>query len=400
MVQKGVNDSRELDEDFWNEFIELYSNEDIRELIEFSDDAISIPDLMDFLRNYSNIILCGGGQNECLKEVEIALMALGINYQKYNDFIYEKNNVNENIDPEEAYSDENALNTVLHGKRDVGLININQEDIKIVTDNHPDVKFIHITPIGSKTREEYINSLTPGWSIISATQFADTNYIVYRDNPNGRYHSSKLLKIMQDRQGFVPTDNKGETFKIGKHLGYKTDAVKQFIKNKNINEKDVPKTIEKKVGKVLFGDNPEIAKLQNEPVEKNTPIEQNIISTLSTWTINSTPQGEQKIISATKDLVTLQKHFPEILNPPYGKIAYRGTSLETIEINQWIIDNQNDITEIDGGFVRFNKQFQYNPHRIVSSWTTTFNKALSIFPPSVIVGPNFSPIISITSLFV
>jgi hypothetical protein len=76
MIEKGVNDSRDLDKEFWNSFIEKYNKEDIRELLEFSDDCINIPDLMEELEDYRGIVLCGGGIKQCLKEVEIALNAL------------------------------------------------------------------------------------------------------------------------------------------------------------------------------------------------------------------------------------------------------------------------------------------------------------------------------------
>jgi hypothetical protein len=88
MVEKDVNDSRELDEDFWNEFVDRFGNQDIRDLLETSDDMINIPDLMDFLRNYRGIILCGGGINECLKEVEIALQALNKPFNVLTKFTY------------------------------------------------------------------------------------------------------------------------------------------------------------------------------------------------------------------------------------------------------------------------------------------------------------------------
>jgi hypothetical protein len=92
MIEYDINDSRELNQEFWDEFISRYGKDHVRELLEFSDDCINIPDLMDFLRRYSNILLCGGGQNECLKEVEIALMALDKPYTKMDSYIYEKNN--------------------------------------------------------------------------------------------------------------------------------------------------------------------------------------------------------------------------------------------------------------------------------------------------------------------
>lgn len=91
MMEYDINDSRDLDAEFWGEFIKRYGRENVRELLEFSDDCINIPDLMEFLSSFSNIILCGGGHKECLKEVEIALMALDKSYDRMDSFIYEKN---------------------------------------------------------------------------------------------------------------------------------------------------------------------------------------------------------------------------------------------------------------------------------------------------------------------
>ena len=88
MVDNDIHDSRELDEDFWNEFIEKYGDEDIRELLEFSDDAINIPDLMEELKPLNNIVLVGGGINQCLKEVEIALDVLDKKYYTWSKFTY------------------------------------------------------------------------------------------------------------------------------------------------------------------------------------------------------------------------------------------------------------------------------------------------------------------------
>ena len=88
MIENKINDSRDINKDFWNKFIEEYGNEDIRQLIELSDDCIYIPELISFLKNYSNIIICGGGRLECLKEVEIALKALDKSYETYDEFIY------------------------------------------------------------------------------------------------------------------------------------------------------------------------------------------------------------------------------------------------------------------------------------------------------------------------
>lgn len=111
MVEYDVNDSRDLDSEFWSEYVSRYGEQDIKELMEVSDDCINIPDLMDFLRNLNNIIICGGGENECLKEVEIALQALGKNYQRLDNYIYEKTNELKNMGPinEEKNGDKVAL---------------------------------------------------------------------------------------------------------------------------------------------------------------------------------------------------------------------------------------------------------------------------------------------------
>ena len=88
MIEKEVNDSRDLDNEFWNEYISKFGNENVRKLLEFADDAVNIPDLMNELQNYRGIVLCGGGVNECLKEVEIALQALGHQFNLLTKYTY------------------------------------------------------------------------------------------------------------------------------------------------------------------------------------------------------------------------------------------------------------------------------------------------------------------------
>lgn len=87
MIKKDVNDSRDID---WDDFMEDTSGnkEYVRNLLEYSDDLVSIPDLMNFLDSYTNIILMGGGIDGCLKEVEIALMSLDIKYEILKKFTY------------------------------------------------------------------------------------------------------------------------------------------------------------------------------------------------------------------------------------------------------------------------------------------------------------------------
>jgi len=91
MMQNNINDSRDIDEEMWIQFMQQYQHDqsDVRDLLEFSNDLINIPDLMEFLQRYNqNIILCGGGLSECLKEVEIALMAMDKQYKLFTQYCY------------------------------------------------------------------------------------------------------------------------------------------------------------------------------------------------------------------------------------------------------------------------------------------------------------------------
>lgn len=90
MITNDITDSRDIDNDMWNDFMNTtdHSRQDVRDLLENSDDLINIPDLMDFLQNKNNLILTGGGINECLKEVELALLALNKPYSVMSKFTY------------------------------------------------------------------------------------------------------------------------------------------------------------------------------------------------------------------------------------------------------------------------------------------------------------------------
>jgi len=91
MVKNDINDSRDIDEANWQEFMTWaqVDESEIRDLLENASDMINIPDLMDFLENYGGrISICGGGINECMKEVEIALQAMEKPYQVLTAYTY------------------------------------------------------------------------------------------------------------------------------------------------------------------------------------------------------------------------------------------------------------------------------------------------------------------------
>lgn len=91
MVRHDINDTRDINTEMWQDFMtETGADQsDVRDLLETADDMINIPDLMNFLKNYGGkIVLTGGGINKCLKEVEIALMALRKPYNVLTAYTY------------------------------------------------------------------------------------------------------------------------------------------------------------------------------------------------------------------------------------------------------------------------------------------------------------------------
>lgn len=91
MIKHNIHDSRNFNDKLWNLFLQENNidQSNVKDLLEFADDAIHIPDLIDYLKKFNgNIVLCGGGINECLKEVEIALMAMNKQYRVLTKYTY------------------------------------------------------------------------------------------------------------------------------------------------------------------------------------------------------------------------------------------------------------------------------------------------------------------------
>ena len=92
MIVNDITDSREMTKEMWKEYARgqqhPWTREELITLLENSSEMINIPDLMEFLRPLSEIVLTGGGINECLKEVEIALKSLNKNYKVLSEFTY------------------------------------------------------------------------------------------------------------------------------------------------------------------------------------------------------------------------------------------------------------------------------------------------------------------------
>lgn len=86
MWKKDIRDSRNVDSEEWPDHVD----EDLINIVNKSDDPLLVPELMDYAnKNISgSISLCGGGVKECLKEVEIALLALNKTYNISHKWTY------------------------------------------------------------------------------------------------------------------------------------------------------------------------------------------------------------------------------------------------------------------------------------------------------------------------
>jgi hypothetical protein len=77
MLEEGLSDSREL-------------STEMQEQFGLSEDtAISIPyDLIEVLRDFNGADICGGGDNDCLREVELLAEGAGLRFNRLYQFVY------------------------------------------------------------------------------------------------------------------------------------------------------------------------------------------------------------------------------------------------------------------------------------------------------------------------
>lgn len=90
MFENNIKDTVNFLKKQWNLYQSTtkFNNNELRDLLENSDNFMILPDMLNFLKDMKNIILLGGSEIECLKEVEIALKALDIPFKKEKDFIF------------------------------------------------------------------------------------------------------------------------------------------------------------------------------------------------------------------------------------------------------------------------------------------------------------------------
>ena len=122
--------------------------------------------------------------------------------------------LDETIPASDAYRDESVLQTIIDGRRDMGLIAFDfQPHLRnIALEN--DFKIIPI--------EQSHHNVGMG--------------IVYRDNPNGLKRAKRLLEIMNSHGGYVKDETPEEAREIGELFNYDEESINDYI-NRNYGEK-------------------------------------------------------------------------------------------------------------------------------------------------------------------
>ena len=93
--------------------------------------------------------------------------------------------------------------------------------------------------------------------------------------------------------------------------------------------------LEFKYGKVLFGQESDLAKLQGEPEEKNTREESGVYNTIKKYIGDEQNSNKEKVKQDLLKIKDLKPVAPNLLKPDY-KLYYRGTTIsETALLKQF-----------------------------------------------------------------
>lgn len=137
-------------------------------------------------------------------------------------------------------------------------------------------------------------------------------------------------------------------------------------------KEELAPALQKKVGDVMFGEEPDFVKLQkapSKPIEINTKWENELWWTIKQW-VGSSETKTANYFKKNKELLkTLAKEFPALLQPPIGKMAYRGTSIKTDSLRNAFLKKQYNVITVGGREVFHFKNLKYKPARASQSWT-------------------------------
>jgi hypothetical protein len=207
--------------------------------------------------------------------------------------------LNEEIYASEAYDDRGAIQTVVVGKRNVGLVNIFQDDIERL--KKQGIKMIHLFPMNSELRKEYHDVMKNYWGSNSLRDIEDSAYIIYRKE--GEKEAKELYNYMLTHRGFVSDSSPEEAKRIGKLLGYNDKSIEEYIERryKKIAESlDQRKDAEKRatlVTEVI----PEFVKTAEKHIEKD--LENHTLNKKLLNTIKDSGGKDVKIYAVNGDFI-------------------------------------------------------------------------------------------------
>lgn len=147
-------------------------------------------------------------------------------------------------------------------------------------------------------------------------------------------------------------------------------------------KEELPPKIKSLVGNTLLGQDPKIAKLQKRKPEPDTEWEMQLYSDIDNWTGTSTDKLAKQFLKNKDIFDQLALEYPTVMQPPQGKLAYRGTKVKLKSIINAIETKPFKVVKIGKNyFVRFTK-FPYSPKRPAQSWTVDPKIATEFGDPS------------------
>jgi hypothetical protein len=90
MAINRKHDSRDISIDVWKNVLPEKDFNNIKDNLEDESLTIWTPDISigELKDNWDGSLICGGGQNECLKEIQLLLNAFNISYKLVDSYIY------------------------------------------------------------------------------------------------------------------------------------------------------------------------------------------------------------------------------------------------------------------------------------------------------------------------
>ena len=154
-------------------------------------------------------------------------------------------------------------------------------------------------------------------------------------------------------------------------------SLEQLLTELRTLQEKLPADLQNKVGNIFLGGNADIAKLQGvktpkgfEYPEENTAWENTLQNNIEAWLEVSSPRVAKYFEKNKALLNQLAKEFPQVLLPPIGQTAYRGTAIKLDSLEQAFRKKQFKVIRLAKREVFHFKNLDYSPNRPAQSWTT------------------------------